>query len=300
MINDTIINPDLVSAVDDAGKQIFVDRFGQQTTSIPDDNYFIEGKGSPLYKLDDLQTLVPSQPAKISGEQTSFDFGEEGDKLVEIVTDPLMFKSTREGGNSSGDIYWGKDFLLVNVDDSDQPVSIDINPGLYNAEQLAQEVERAINAAYGDDRKFQVEQNVDNKISFNFERVGADGASIARSIIPIEVELLGINSFVTEKLAADPNADFAITGTSPDFTKEEFLSHAQIRINETLNEYGRQYSDDPMGVGDLQFTKTKGESISRRMNIPRSSLLSGRMTPATSTISCIPTQNKRPPKCRTR
>ena len=64
VINDTIINPDLVSAVDDAGKQIFVDRFGQQTTSIPDDNYFIEGKGSPLYKLDDLQTLGPFTAGK--------------------------------------------------------------------------------------------------------------------------------------------------------------------------------------------------------------------------------------------
>ena len=261
VINDTIINPDLVSAVDDAGKQIFVDRFGQQTTSIPDDNYFIEGKGSPLYKLDDLQTLVPSQPAKISGEASAFDFGEEGDKLVEIVTDPLRFASTREGGNTAGDMYWGQDFLLVNVDESDQPVSIDINPGLYNAQQLAAEVERAINAAYGDDRKIQVEQNLDNKISFNFERVGADG-SPDQLDNPIEVELLGIDSFVTEKLSADPNADFAITGTSPDFTKEEFLSHAQIRINETLNEYGRQYSDDPMGVGDLQYVKTKGEAIS--------------------------------------
>ena len=256
VINDTIINPDLVSAVDDAGKQIFVDRFGQQTTSIPDDNYFIEGKGSPLYKLDDLQTLVPSQPAKISGEQTSFDFGEEGDKLVEIVTDPLMFKATREGGNGSGDIYWGKDFLLVNVDDSDQPVSIDINPGLYNAEQLAAEVERAINAAYGDDRKFQVEQNVDDTITLDFQRVGADGA-VTPLTNKIAVELLGTDSYVTEAMGDD----FAITGTSPDFTKEQFLSHAQIRINETLNEYGRQYSDDPLGVGGLQFTKSRGEKI---------------------------------------
>ena len=64
----------------------------------------------------------------------------------------------------------------MNVDDSDQPVSIDINPGLYNADQLAAEVERAINAAYGDDRKFQVEQNVDDTITFDFQRVGADGA----------------------------------------------------------------------------------------------------------------------------
>ena len=260
VINDTIINPDLVSAVDDAGKQIFVDRFGQQTTSIPDDNYFIEGKGSPLYKLDDLQTLVPSQPAKISGEASSFDFGEEGDKLVEIVTDPLRFDSTREGGNTAGDMYWGKDFLLVNVDESDQPVSIDINPGLYNAQQLASEVERAINAAYGDDRKFQVEQNVDNIISFNFERVGADGTP-AQLDQAVEVELLGIDSFVTEQMSADPDADFAITSTSPDFTKEEFLSHAQIRINESLNAYGREQTGDPMGIKSLQFAKSKGEAM---------------------------------------
>ena len=55
--------------------------------------------------------------------------------------------------------------------------------------------------------------------------------------------------------------DFSISGTSPDFTKEEFLAHSQIRINETLNEYGREYSDDPLGVGGLQFVKTKGEAI---------------------------------------
>ena len=257
VINDTIINPDLVSAVDDAGNQIFVDRFGQQTTSIPDDNYFIEGKGSPLYKLDDLQTLVPSQPASISGEQTSFDFGEEGDKLVEIVTDPMQFKATREAGNSGSDVYWGKDFLLVNVDDSDQPVSIDINPGLYNADQLAAEVERAINAAYGDDRKFQVEQNVDDTITFDFQRVGADGAITPLSD-KVSVELLGTDSYVTEAMGDD----FAITGTSPDFTKEEFLAHTQIRINETLNEYGREFDSDPLGVGGLQFVKSTGEQIS--------------------------------------
>jgi flagellar hook protein FlgE len=256
VINDTIINPDLVSAVDDAGKQIFVDRFGQQTTSIPDDNYFIEGKGSPLYKLDDLQTLVPSQPASIAGESTSFDFGEEGDKLVEIVTDPLQFKATREAGNTGSDVYWGKDFLLVNVDDSDQPVSIDINPGFYNADQLAAEVERAINAAYGDDRKFQVEQNVDDTITLDFQRVGADGA-VTPLTNKISVELLGTDTYVTEQMGDD----FAITGTSPDFTKEEFLAHTQVRINETLNSYGRQYSDDPLGVGGLQFVKSTGEKI---------------------------------------
>ena len=260
VINDTIIDPDLVSAVDDAGNQIFVDRFGQQTTTIPDDNYFIEGKGSPLYKLDDLNKLVPSQPAKISGESSSFDFGEEGDKLVEIVTDPLQFKATRDAGNAGSDSYWGKDFLLVNVDDSDQPVSIDINPGFYNAEQLAAEVERAINAAYGDDRKFQVEQNVDDVISLDFQRVGADGA-VTQLSTPISVNLLGTGgkSYVSDLITAE-NPKFSITSTSPDFTKEELLAHSQVRINETLNAYARS-STDSLGVGTLKFAKSTGEKI---------------------------------------
>ena len=177
VINDTIIEPDLVKAVDDTEKQLFIDRFGNQTTAVPDDNYFLEGKGSPLYKLDDLKQQVSSQPATLRGEQSAFDFGEEGDKLVEIVTDPLLFKATREGGKGDSDIFWGKDFLTVNVDDSDAPVSIDVRPGLYNAEQLAAEVERAINEAYGDDKKIQVYQNIDDKMTIDLFKLGADGSN---------------------------------------------------------------------------------------------------------------------------
>ena len=62
-------------------------------------------------------------------------------------------------------------------------------------------------------------------------------------------------------MSADPDADFAITSTSPDFTKEEFLSHAQIRINESLNAYGREQTGDPMGIKSLQFAKSKGEAM---------------------------------------
>ena len=48
------------------------------------------------------------------------------------------------------------------MDNGDQPVNIDIRPGKYNATQLAAEVERAINEAYGDDSKIQIVQNVDD------------------------------------------------------------------------------------------------------------------------------------------
>ena len=63
VINDTVIEPDLVSAVDDNGRQLYIDRFGRQATDVPDDNYFLEGKGSKLYKLMTSKNLSPhSQP----------------------------------------------------------------------------------------------------------------------------------------------------------------------------------------------------------------------------------------------
>ena len=37
VINDTVVDPDLVPSVDDSGNQIFIDRFGMQTTTVPDE-----------------------------------------------------------------------------------------------------------------------------------------------------------------------------------------------------------------------------------------------------------------------
>ena len=257
VIGDTIIDPDLVSAVDDTGQQIFIDKFGAQTTSVPDDNYFIEGKGSALYKLDDLQQQVPSQSANIKGAQSTFDFGEEGDKLVEVVTDPMQFNATREAGLVTGsNVYWGKNFLTLNVDNGDQPVNIDIRPGQYNAAQLAAEVERAINEAYGDDRKIQIVKNVDDDLNINLFKLTADGTSDALDT-PITVDLLG-SSYVTDI------EGISLTGASPDFTKEQFLAHAQSRINEAMNNYAVKRSDDTvdkatiLGVSNQLFGRTVG------------------------------------------
>ncbi|MDB2513475.1 flagellar hook-basal body complex protein [Alphaproteobacteria bacterium] len=259
VINDTVIDPDLVPSVDDAGNQIFIDRFGRQTTEVPDDNYFLEGKGSPLYKLDDLQTLVPSQPAKVTGERTEFDFGEEGDRLVEIVTDPTQFNATRESGDAESRVYWGKNFLSLNVDNGDQPVNIDIRPGKYNASDLAAEVQRAINEAYGDDSKIQVVQNVDDTVSINLFKLNADGSSTGLTT-PISVDLLG-SSYVTDV------EGISLTGASPDFTREQFLAHTQAKINEALNDYAVDRSTDvvdgasALGVSDHLFARSVGSEM---------------------------------------
>ena len=260
VINDTIIEPDLVSAVDDAGKQIFIDEFGAQTTTVPDDNYFLEGKGSPLYKLDDLKTQVPSTAASIQGELTAFDFGEEGDKLVEIVTDPLLFNATVESGKlTDSDIYWGKNFLTLNVDSADQPVNIDIRPGKYNASQLADEVERAINEAYGDDKKIQIIRNVDDEINIDLSKLNADGSTSSLDAA-ISVDLL-TDSYVTSQQINGANR-INLTGASPDFTRDEFLAHVQARVNEALNSYADDATQKAaLGIEKLQFTRASGTTI---------------------------------------
>jgi len=264
VVGDTVIDPQLVSAVDDTGNQIFIDRFGKQTTTVPDDNYFIEGKGSALYKKDDLNTLVPSQRARVTGDQTAFDFGEEGDKLVEIVTDPLNFNSTVEGGASSTDKYWGKNFLTLNVDSADQPVNIDVRPGKYNATQLSAEVERAINEAYGDDRKIQIVRNVDDKVTIDLFKLNADGTTSSLDTGVISVDLLQ-DSFVTNTQVGDPAVPRVdLTGASPDFTREEFLAHTQSRINTALNEYAGQSvaKATSLGVTNKQFNRAVGNTMS--------------------------------------
>ena len=258
VINDTVIDPDLVSAVDDNGSQLFIDRFGAETTDVPDDNYFLEGKGSPLYKLDDQQQLIPSQPAKLRGEQAEFDFGEEGDRLVEIVTDPMQFKATRESGDGDSRVYWGTNFLTVNVDNGDQPVNIDIRPGKYNATQLAAEVERAINEAYGDDSKIQIVQNVDDTLNINLYKLNQDGSSTGLTT-PIEVDLLA-SSFVSEV------DNITLSGASPDFTREQFLAHTQARMNESLNRYAVDASDNlanasALGVSTDLFARARGTTM---------------------------------------
>ena len=203
VIDETVIDPDLVASVNDNGQQVYIDRFGRETTieNIADDNYFAEGKGSPLYRRDDLNQVIPSQPASLTGSQSSFDFGEEGNKLIEITNDPMRFKATREAGNNDSSIFWGKDFLLVNVDDGDVPISVDLRPGFYNASQLAKEVERAINDAYGDDNKLQVRSNVDDTITVDFSLLNTSDGTLKGLAQPIEIDLL--QHYVSTQLSID-------------------------------------------------------------------------------------------------
>jgi flagellar hook protein FlgE len=245
VINDEVVAPDLVPAVNDANEQIYIDQFGNQTTAVPDPSYFDTGRSSPLYKLDELRTRVPSEPAALSGVGSGFDFGEEGTREIEIVNDPLLFGATFEADPANQSVYWGRDFLLVNIDDGTRPVSIDIRAGKYNADQLAAEVERAINEAHDDSRKVEIQKGVDDTISL---QLYSDGETpVANSL---EVNLLE-TSFVSTQAGID-----VANLTSPNFDLDVFLAHAQARINDTLNgELADPDNSAVPGIANNQFAK---------------------------------------------
>lgn len=255
VINDEIVPPDLVPAVTRSNEQIFIDRFGNQTTSVPDASYTLEQKSSPLYKLDQQKDRAPSQPAALTGQASSFNFGDEGTGEIEIVTDPMQFEATYEANpDANQGVYWGRDFLLINIDDGTRPVSIDVRAGRYNAEQLAAEVERAINEAHDDARKIEIQKGVDDKISIQLFQPGTSGETPVRST-PLQVDLLQ-PSFVSIQAGMD-----LAESTSPNFDLDVFLAHAQIRLNAALN-------SEPAfvpGASDKQFAQLTG---SAKISVP--------------------------------
>ena len=174
------IKPVLTRATDSKGTDQFIDKFGQKTTAPPDPAYILEGKGSPLYKADDLGAAIDSTPAKLSGFNLQTYLGDG--KTVEIVTDPMHFKRTVEYQTLQGTTptanspFWGKDFLLVDVDSSG-PVSVDIPPGTYNGVQLAAAVENALRDGFGDDKKVQLTDNIDNVFTLDLKKNSGDGKS---------------------------------------------------------------------------------------------------------------------------
>ena len=226
------ITPTLTRAVDPQATELYIDKFGNQTTTPQDPAYISDGKGFPLYKVDDLGPAVDSTPATLHG--LPVDTYLANGKTIEIVTDPLKFASTQEYYDAIDTVvptantgtFWGKDFLLIDVDESG-PISIDIPPGTYNGSQLADAVEVAIREAAGDDKKVQLEPGVDNTFSLDLKQTTGDGKSEGLDAGPIEIDLHGASYVAT--------ADEAEAGLDMD----TFLIHAQLKLSEAMNTYVR-------------------------------------------------------------
>ena len=219
--------PELARATDAKGNAQFIDKFGQKTIAPEDSGYILEGKGSPLYRADDLGLPVKSTPAMITGQSLSAYLGDG--RTVEIVTDPMMFTKTMEYQalkgieNPTPGTFWGKDFLLVDIDESG-PVSIDIPPGTYNGTQLAEAVQIALRNAFGDDKKIQLTDNVDSTFTIDLKQPAGDGKAKGLAT-PITVDLHAAGGSIAATQAQ------AKAGLELD----DFLVHAQRLITNAMN-----------------------------------------------------------------
>ena len=259
------VQPSLTEAISPTGQTLVVDRFGQIIPINEKPQIISVAQTQPLFFLDDLSNKTVSKAATVEStvlEDAAFTATAPS---ITVVTDPLQYYTTYEANPTLNKAtYWGKDFLTVRVDDTTGSAafkSIDIRPGTYTATTLASEVQRAINAGLSDDSKLAIDPVTDGSFSIQFNQL--DNNDEIQTLSAINVDLMQ-DSFVTEKLFAATNGIENVA--SPNFSREEFLSHAQLRINDALNRAavsadGNTNNSSTYGVSSQLFNRVTGKAL---------------------------------------
>ncbi len=263
VVDGNVIEPALSEALDTtSGEALYIDRFGQlvQESEVP--KIAVKSISSPLYYLDDLDAPLASSAASVTGTSVEGAFEEVGD-TISIVTDPLKYNSTYEASTDNTKTFWGKDFLTVRVDDEGGDkafTSVDIRPGTYTAETLASEVDRAINNALSDDKKVSLDPVKDGTFSIKFNQINADDEVVALNAISVNMLT---DTFVTSDIFTSGISNEA----TPNLSRDEFLAHAQLRVNDALNRAAvsadeSSGSASTLGVSTKLFARNIGSAIS--------------------------------------
>ena len=259
------VEPSLTEAISPTGQTLVVDRFGQIIPMNEKPQIISVAQTQPLFYLDDLSNKTVSKSATVTStvlEDAAFTATAPS---ITIVTDPLQYNTTYEANPTlNKSTYWGKDFLTVRVDDTTGSAgfkSIDIRPGSYTAASLASEVQRAINSGLGDDSKLSIDPVTDGSFSIQFNQL--DNNDELQTLTAIKVDLMQ-DSFITEDLFAATNGIENVA--SPNFTREEFLAHAQLQINDALNRAavsadGSTNSSSTYGVSSSLFARATGSKL---------------------------------------
>ena len=260
------VEPSLTEAISPTGQTLVVDRFGQIIPLNEKPQIISVAQTQPLFFLDDLSNKTVSKAATVTStvlEDAAFTATAPS---ITVVTDPLQYYTTYEANPTlNKSTYWGKDFLTVRVDDTTGSAgfkSIDIRPGSYTATTLASEVQRAINAGLGDDSKLSIDPVTDGSFSIQFNQL--DNNDEIQTLTAIKVNLME-DSFVTEGIFSTTNGIENIA--SPNFTREQFLAHSQLKINDALNRAavsadGNTNNSSTYGVNSSLFNRVTGKALS--------------------------------------
>ena len=120
---------------------------------------------------------------------------------------------------------------------------------------MASEVERAINNALSDDKKVSLDPVKDGSFSIKFNQINADDEVVALNAISVN---LLTDTFVTSDIFTSGISNEA----TPNLSRDEFLAHAQLRINDALNRAAVS-ADESSGSASTLGVSTKlfGEKI---------------------------------------
>ena len=112
-----------------------------------------------------------------------------------------------------------------------------------------------------DDSKLAIDPVTDGSFSIQFNQL--DNNDEIQTLTAINVDLMK-DSFVTEDLFSTTNGIENVA--SPNFTREEFLAHAQLRINDALNRAavssdGNTNNSSTYGVNSSLFNRVTGKAL---------------------------------------
>ena len=200
-IGDEEMKPSLIPAKNDKSETLYMNKFGQVSTDpAAVDPTFNASAAHPLYYNDDQQQNVPSEPAIFSGgfmtrANVGHDFGSTDSNDVTI-------------GTGTGE-FDGTNFVSVSVDGSDFQ-SISIPEANYTGTELAAEMTRQLNSAFGDEQGYLL------------------GAA---QTVTLELQDKNGNDINKDADGANNTPDIDIVIPANTYTRESLVSQVQAQID---------------------------------------------------------------------
>jgi flagellar hook-basal body protein len=136
-VGDREIKPALLNAKTDKGENLYIDKFGQQTTDPTDfDPTFNSGSPHPLYYLNDQTTKVDSTPARLTGgfidrNDVGFDFGSTDNNRIIIGGSEASTTSSGTWTNAVRSSASGNtEKYSIKLTKGAKEVTLDFTPGI--------------------------------------------------------------------------------------------------------------------------------------------------------------------------
>ena len=221
-VGDREIKPALLSAKTDKGEQVYIDKFGQQTTDPTQfDPTFNASAPHPLYYLNDQKVKVSSSPASVTGgiinSALGFDFGSTDDQKIRIgetaitttASGSFATVQTSNTAPSSGD---PEEFSITVTPDDGTDISLFSMTGTGKT-ITAQDIDQSIREYFG--------QDADGNQIYEDDNIGFSGSALDGTLTIYSVD---------PKKTFDLTIKNTATGTTGGFSASDFSQSGAVTI----------------------------------------------------------------------